>query len=135
VGAEYGVTTGRKRRCGWLDVPVVQYGNLLNGYSGINITKLDVLDDLDEIKIGVSYKLNGQRLSYGQMPSTLAELEAVEVEYETMKGWKTSIAHCRAFDDLPSEAQAYIKRIEELVGCPVSWIGVGVGREDMAINF
>ena len=132
VGAEYGVTTGRKRRCGWLDIPVVQYGHMINDYASINITKLDVLDDLDEVKLGVAYKVNGQRLPPGMMPSTLDDLEAVEVEYESMPGWKTSIAHCRTFEELPSEAQRYITRIEELVGCPVSWVGVGVGRLDMA---
>jgi len=135
TGGEIGVTTKRKRRCGWLDIPVVQYGNLLNGYSNngsINITKLDVLDDLEEIKIGTHYKIDGQVLGYGEMPSTLQDLEKVEVVYETMPGWKQSIAHCKTFEELPSEAQHYINRIEELVGCDVTWVGVGVGREDMA---
>jgi adenylosuccinate synthase len=133
VGAEIGVTTGRKRRCGWLDVPVIQYGHMINSYGSINLTKLDVLDDLDEVKLGVAYKINGQRLLPGQMPSTLEDLYAVEVEYETMPGWKTDISKCRTFKELPSEAQHYVNRIEELVGCPVSFIGVGAGREDMAV--
>ena len=166
VGAEYGVTTGRKRRCGWcvvfmlllsllllllllfclrrlifdcwrwehlspsftphllplhpytphpsfssptqqqrLDMPVVQYGAMLNGYTSINMTKLDVLDDLEELKIGVAYKVDGKTLPPGSIPSTLAELEKVEVEYETLPGWKQSIAHCRDFSELPAEAQ------------------------------
>ena len=113
---------------------VVQYGNLLNNYKSINITKLDVLDDLDEIKLGVAYKINGETLPYGAMPSTLENLAKVEVVYESFPGWKTSIAHCRTFEELPKEAQVYINRIEELVKCPVSWIGVGVGREDMAVK-
>jgi len=135
TGGEIGVTTKRKRRCGWLDIPVVQYGNLLNGYSNngsINITKLDVLDELDEVKIGTHYKIDGQVLGYGQMPSTIEDLEKVEVVYETLPGWKQSIAGCRTFEELPGEAQNYINRIEELVGADISWVGVGVGREDMA---
>ena len=96
------------------------------------MTKLDVMDDLDEIRIGVSYSINGQRLSPGQMPSTLEDLSAVEVEYETMPGWKQSILGCNTFEELPTEAQAYVLRVEDLVGCPITWIGTGVGREDMA---
>ena len=132
VGAEFGVTTGRKRRCGWFDAVVAQYGHMINNYRSVNITKLDVLDDLEEVKIGVAYKLNGQRLPRGAMPATLEDLGRVEVEYETMPGWKTDISGARTFEELPGNAQAYINRIEELVGCPVSWIGVGVGRDDMA---
>jgi len=132
VGAEYGVTTGRKRRCGWLDMVVVQYAHQLNGYASINITKLDVLDELDEVKIGVAYKINGEQLPLGVMPSTLEDLEKVEVVYETYPGWKTDISAARTFEELPREAQVYVNRIEQLAGCPVSWVGVGVGREDMA---
>ena len=113
VGAEIGVTTGRKRRCGWLDVPVIQYGHMINSYGSINLTKLDVLDELDEVKLGVAYKINGQRLEPGQMPSTLEDLYAVEVEYETMPGWKTDISSCRTFDELPEEAKNYVSRIED----------------------
>jgi len=137
TGGEIGVTTKRKRRCGWLDIPVVQYGNLLNGYSNngsINLTKLDVLDELDEVKLGTHYKIDGVTLGYGQMPANIRDLARVEVVYETMPGWKQSIAHCETFEELPAEAQHYVKRIEELVGADVSWVGVGVGREDMATN-
>ena len=128
------MTTGRKRRCGWLDIPVVQYGHMINNYQSINLTKLDILDDLDEVKIGVAYKINGTRLLPGQMPSTLEDLYNVEVEYETMPGWKTSIEHCETFDSLPDNAKAYVNRIEELVGCHVSWIGTGPKREQMVTN-
>lgn len=86
-------------------MPVVQYGAMLNGYTSINMTKLDVLDDLEELKIGVAYKIDGKTLPPGSIPSTLAELEKVEVEYETLPGWKQSIAHCRDFSELPAEAQ------------------------------
>jgi len=131
VGHEFGTTTGRRRRCGWLDVPVVQYSNLLNAYSSLNITKLDVLDDLDEIQIGKAYKLEGKRLSPGTMPSTMDELSKIEVEYETLPGWKSSIAKCKTYNDLPENAKKYIERIEELTEIPVSWIGVGPDRNDM----
>lgn len=76
-------STGRKRRCGWLDTVVLQYSHLINGYTSINLTKLDVMDDLEEVKIGVAYKINGERLPLGSMPSTLEELAKVEVEYES----------------------------------------------------
>lgn len=132
VGHEYGVTTGRKRRCGWLDTVVLRYSHMINNYSMLNLTKLDVMDDLEEVRIGVAYTIDGQRLPDGAMPSTLQELAKVEVEYETMPGWKTSIADCRSFDELPPQAQAYVRRVEELVGAPIEWVGVGVGREDMA---
>lgn len=91
-----------------------------------------MLDDLEEIKLGVAYEIDGQRLEPGQMPSTLEELYKVNVVYESMPGWKTNISEARTFEELPAEAQAYLNRIEELVKCPISWVGVGVGREDMA---
>ena len=130
-GGEVGVTTGRKRRCGWLDTVVLRYAHMLNGFSSLNVTKLDVLDELDEIRIGVAYSVLGVKLAPGQMPSALEDLAAVEVEYETVKGWKTSTAGTRRFADLPPAAQSYVKRIEALVGVPVAWIGTGPGRLDM----
>lgn len=84
IGHEFGATTGRPRRCGWLDLNVVRYSHMLNDYSSINITKLDVLDSLDEVKIGVEYRINGKKIDH--MPSTLDELKQVEVVYETMPG-------------------------------------------------
>lgn len=130
AGHEYGTTTGRRRRCGWLDIPVVKFGAWLNGYSSINLTKLDVLSDLDEIKIGVGY--NGMKM--GSMPDTLEGLASVEVEYESLPGWKCDISSARTFEELPPNAQAYVNRIEVLMGMPVSWIGVGPGRKDMAVK-
>jgi len=130
-GGEYGTTTGRPRRCGWLDVPVVQYSHMLNNYTSINITKLDVLSDLDEIKIGVSYSLDGKPLPAGLMPGRLEDLARVQVNYESLKGWKSDITKCTEFKDLPKQAQAYIKRVEQLTRLPVSWVGVGAGRKSM----
>lgn len=130
-GGEIGVTTGRKRRCGWLDLVVVRYAHQLNGFTSLNVTKLDVLDELDEIKIGIAYKVNGVQLKPAQMPSALEDLAAAEVVYETVKGWKTSTAGVKKFADLPKEAQSYVRMIEKLSGVPVAWVGTGAGRLDM----
>ncbi|KAI8800743.1 Adenylosuccinate synthetase, partial [Cladochytrium replicatum] len=127
VGREYGVTTGRRRRCGWLDLVVVRYSNMINGYDSINLTKLDVLDQLPDIKIGVGYKYNGEVLS--TFPADLSLLSKVEVVYETLPGWNTDISNCTSWDELPVNAQKYIKFIEENVGVKVEWIGVGPGRD------
>jgi len=135
VGAEFGVTTGRKRRCGWLDIPLLRYTHQVNGYSSLNLTKLDVLSDLDEIKIGVEYEVDGTPLPHGVMPSTLEDLAKVQVRFETLPGWKCDISGARTMAELPAAAQQYVRRIEELLGCPVTWVGVGVDREAMAINF
>jgi adenylosuccinate synthase len=129
VGAEYGVTTGRKRRCGWLDLVVVKYSTLINGYTALNITKLDVLDQLPEIKVAVAYKYNGKTLE--SFPEDLSVCEKVEVEYKTLKGWQKDISGVRKYDDLPQEAKEYLRFIEEFVGVPVKWVGVGPGREAM----
>jgi len=129
VGAEFGVTTGRKRRCGWLDVVVLRYSHMLNGYASINLTKLDVLDQLPEIKIGVAYvhKPSGKRLE--SFPADLGYLAQCDVEYETVPGWMADISKCRTWAELPENAQRYIRRVEELVGVKVEWVGVGPGRE------
>lgn len=127
VGKEVGVTTGRKRRCGWLDLVVVKYSNMINGYSHLAITKLDVLDDLEEIKIATAYKHNGKRLD--SFPANINVLEQVEVEYETFKGWKTSISKCRTFDSLPENAKIYLKFIENFLQVPIKFVGVGKERE------
>jgi len=131
VGREVGVTTGRKRRCGWFDAVVVQYAHRLNGFTSLNITKLDVLDDLETIRLGVGYKLRGQVLPPGVMPSTLEDLAAVEVVYEDMPGWKCSTQGVSNFQDLPKRAQRYVKRIEKVTGVPVAWIGTGPDRSHM----
>ncbi|KAI8817456.1 putative ADE12-adenylosuccinate synthetase [Fimicolochytrium jonesii] len=130
VGAEFGTTTGRKRRCGWLDMVVMRYSHVINDYSSINLTKLDVLDKLPEIKIGVSYIHNGQKLD--SFPADLSVLEHVEVEYETLPGWQSDISACRTYEELPVNAKKYIERVEQLLGgVKVEWIGVGPGRDAM----
>ena len=132
IGAEYGVTTGRTRRCGWLDLVVLKYSTAINGYTHLNITKLDVLDTFKEIKVAVAYRSNGKRLSY--FPEDLHKLAKVEVEYETLPGWETDISKITSYDDLPEPAKKYLEFIEEFLQVPVKWVGVGPGREAMLVK-
>ncbi|OCH92243.1 Adenylosuccinate synthetase [Obba rivulosa] len=129
VGREYGTTTGRRRRCGWLDLVVMKHSCLINGYDTLNLTKLDVLDDLGEIKVAVKYLVDGKELP--GFPADLELLAKVEVEYVTLPGWKTSISSMTTFDALPDNCKKYIGFIEEFLGVPIEWIGVGPGRESM----
>jgi adenylosuccinate synthase len=131
IGYEYGTTTNRPRRCGWLDIVVLRYSTLLNGYTALNLTKLDVLSSFDEIKIAVSYKTKEGRIITSSIPASLEILSTIEVEYETLPGWKEDISKCKNFYELPMNAQKYIRRIEELVGVPIKWIGVGPSRESL----
>ncbi|KAK2706578.1 adenylosuccinate synthetase-like [Artemia franciscana] len=128
-GFEFGVTTGRRRRCGWLDLVVLRYSNLINGYTGLAITKLDILDTFHEIKVGVDYKLDGKILK--SFPTSLSELTRVEVIYKTLPGWKTNISGIRKYSDLPENAKAYVQFIEDVLQVPVSWIGVGQSRDSI----
>lgn len=132
VGAEYGVTTGRKRRCGWLDLVVLKYSTLINGYTHLNLTKLDVLDQLPEIKIGIAYKYKGKTLP--SFPEDLHVCEKVEVEYVTFPGWKTDTSRITKYEDLPKKAKEYIEYIEKFVNVKVQWVGVGPGRESMLVR-
>ncbi|ABN68029.1 Adenylosuccinate synthetase (IMP--aspartate ligase) [Scheffersomyces stipitis CBS 6054] len=129
IGAEYGVTTGRKRRCGWLDLVVLKYSTLINGYTSLNITKLDVLDSFKEIQVGVGYKLNGKSLA--SFPEDLIKLGKVEVEYKTLPGWETDITKIKTYDELPENAKSYLKFIEDYLGVPVQWVGTGPARDSM----
>lgn len=126
-GHEFGVTTGRKRRCGWLDIPLLRYTATVNGYSSLALTKLDILDDLDEIQMGVEYVKGGQTLDH--FPSSEQAFEGMTVNYITLPGWKSSIAKCNTYEALPENAQKYIEKIEQLLQLPVRWIGVGQARD------
>ncbi|OLY84245.1 Adenylosuccinate synthetase [Smittium mucronatum] len=128
-GAEFGVTTGRPRRCGWLDLVVLNHSNLINGYTSLNLTKLDVLDVFDEIKVATSYTINGEETK--TFPADLNLLQDVTINYKTFKGWNQSIAKCTTFEQLPENCQIYVNFIQQFIGVPIEWIGVGVGREDM----
>uniref|UniRef100_A0A8C6PU82 Adenylosuccinate synthetase n=1 Tax=Nothobranchius furzeri TaxID=105023 RepID=A0A8C6PU82_NOTFU len=132
-GHEVGVTTGRKRRCGWLDLVIMRYAHMINGFTAIALTKLDILDVLDEIKVGIAYKLNGKRIPH--FPANMDILHKVEVEYETFPGWKTDTSTARKWNDLPAKAQNYIRFIENHIGVPIKWVGVGKSRECMIQMF
>lgn len=129
-GGEFGTTTGRPRRCGWLDIPQVKYAMLVNGITQINLTKLDVLSGMKEIKLGVKYiDANGnERLG---IPASLTEYSNLQLEYETFPGWTEDISQCKNYDDLPENCKRYLIRIEELIGRKIKWIGVGAGRLDI----
>lgn len=102
---------------------------MLNGYTAVALTKLDILDGLDEVKMGVQYMKNGQPMKH--YPSSEQDFEGVTVDYLTMPGWKQDISACRSFQDLPANAQNYVLKIEEILGVPVWWIGVGQSRDAM----
>lgn len=116
TGKEWGVTTGRKRRCGWLDLVVVQYSHMINNYSCIALTKLDVLDQLKEIKIAISYSYKGKKLD--SFPANMDVLDKVEVQYKTFSGWQKSINGCTKYEELPENAKKYIEFIEEFLKVP-----------------
>uniref|UniRef100_A0A674NYT6 Adenylosuccinate synthetase isozyme 2 n=1 Tax=Takifugu rubripes TaxID=31033 RepID=A0A674NYT6_TAKRU len=128
-GKEVGVTTGRKRRCGWLDLVLIKYAHMINGFTAIALTKLDILDVFSEIKVGMSYKVDNQMIPH--FPANQEVLHRVEVQYETLPGWKCDTSAARSFEDLPENAQNYVRFIEEQLGVPVKWIGVGKSRESM----
>lgn len=127
-GHEFGVTTGRKRRCGWFDAALVRQSVKLSGINGIAFTKLDVLDGLEEIKICTGYKLNGKEIDY--IPAGQAEQAALVPVYETMPGWKDSTKGARSWADLPAAAVKYVKHVEELIGAPVSMLSTSPERDD-----
>ena len=126
---EYGATTRRPRRCGWLDGVILRYSAAINGLTGLAVTALDRLDSLAEIKICTSYRLDGVEVP--GPPSRSADFERVEGVLETLPGWESSTSDVRAFDDLPENAKGYLRRIEEVAGVPVAIIGVGPGRRQI----
>ena len=132
AGGEFGVTTGRPRRCGWFDAVVVRYSALICGLTDLCITKLDIFDNLKEIKICVGYELNGERTD--RFPSTIEEIGQCQPIYETMPGWMQDTTGVRNFDDLPENARKYIKRLEELCGIPVSVVAVGPDRNQTIVR-
>jgi adenylosuccinate synthase len=129
VGAEYGTTTGRKRRCGWFDAVAGRYASRLNTLTELVITKLDVLSAFDPIRICVAYEYEGQR--FDAFPPNQTIFNKCTPVYEELEGWKEDISGARRVDDLPKAARSYMERIEELVGVPISWASVGPGREQI----
>ena len=130
VGEEYGATTGRPRRCGWFDGVAIGYASWLNGFTSIAVTKLDILDEFEELQICTGYRLGDKTIDY--VPETAIQ-EQVEPIYETWPGWLSDTSHVRTWDDLPDKAQAYINRIEELAGAPVRFISVGPERDQIVV--
>lgn len=131
MGREFGATTGRARRCGWLDAVLVRYAVMINGADELAITNLDGLDGLDTIDICIAYKLRGETIHYP--PSTIEDIEACEPVYETHQGWKQDLSQIKNFADLPDLAKAYLKRLEELTGARISLLGVGPARDQTLV--
>lgn len=130
-GAEFGATTGRKRRCGWLDTVLLRNAVRLNGLTGLVITKLDVLDGLTSLKICTGYEYNGETLD--DFPAALKTLEACKPVFETFPGWSEDISGIRKLEDLPKNARHYLDRIEELLETPIDIVSVGPGRNETII--
>ena len=128
---EYGATTGRPRRCGWFDAVAGYYSTQINGFTGIALTRLDVLDALDSLKICTGYELNGNLVK--DFPSDINMLAKCKPVYEELPGWRIPISDIRQYRQLPSQARRYIRRLEELLSCPVSIISVGANREQSII--
>jgi adenylosuccinate synthase len=131
TGAEFGATTGRRRRCGWLDTVILNNAVRLNGLTGLAITKLDVLSELDEIKICNAYEHNGKRIN--DVPANLNHLAACKPVYETLAGWRQNIRAILRYQDLPELARQYLARIEALTGVPIQIVSVGPGRDETIV--
>ena len=129
AGAEYGTTTGRPRRCGWMDTVVGRYAARINGVTDFVVTKLDVLTGLDQVPVCVAYDVGGER--YDEMPMSQSDFHHAKPIYENLPGWSEDISTCRSFEELPANARAYVLRVEELIGARVSTIGVGPGRDEI----
>ena len=125
-GHEYGTVTKRPRRIGWLDCAALNYARRVSGINYLSLMLLDVLTGLDEIKICYAYSKDGKEINY--IPSTITELEKVTPKYVTLKGWKEDITEARSFDELPENAKAYVRKIEELTKATVAIISVGPDR-------
>ena len=132
VGYEYGVTTGRRRRCGWFDGVIARYATRVNGLTDIALTKLDVLSEFDTIKVCVAYDCDGVR--YTSVPEHAAAFASAVPVYEELPGWKCDITGCRTFDELPQAARDYVAYIEKLAGCKISFVAVGPDREQTIVR-
>jgi adenylosuccinate synthase len=126
-GGEFGATTGRPRRCGWLDLVILRESVRLNGPTDIALTKMDVLGGLDELKLCTSYTYKGEKILYP--PQEENSLALVEPVYESMPGWQEDISGCARFEELPEAARNYVLRVEELLGVPISLVSVGPDRD------
>ena len=133
-GAEYGTSTGRPRRCGWYDAVAVRFSARLAGYSAIALTKLDVLDDFERIRICTAYRDEQDGETWDTVPASTSVYERVEPVYEELAGWRADTSACRGWDELPEAARAYVLRLEELAGVPISHVSVGPERAQMIVT-
>ena len=127
MGREFGATTGRPRRCGWADGVLLRFSAMFNGFDEMAMTNLDGYDKCPEIKICTGYDLDGEILAYP--PATVDEWERCKPVYETVPGWMQDISSCRSWEEIPEQAKKFVKRMSELIGCPVTTVGVGPDRE------
>ncbi|MBV9313539.1 MAG: adenylosuccinate synthase [Pseudonocardia sp.] len=132
TGGEVGVTTGRARRCGWFDAVIARYATRVNGLTDYFLTKLDVLSGLERVPVCVAYEVNGRRCD--DMPMTQSDVHHAVPVYEELPGWWEDISACRSFEQLPANARDYVSRLEEMIGAPVSAIGVGPGRDQTIVR-
>ena len=133
TGGEFGVNTGRPRRCGWYDAVIARYAARVNGFTDYVLTKLDVLDGLDEIPVCVAYDVDGER--FDEMPDNQSDFHHAKPIFETFPGWKEDISGVRKFEDLPENAQNYVLALEKMSGCRMSVIGVGPDREQSIVRY
>jgi len=129
---EYGTTTGRPRRCGWFDGVAARFSTRINGFTGVAITRLDVLDILPRLKVCVGYRGDGETINY--FPPNVAALARYEPVYEELPGWQAPTSDIRQYEQLPFEARQYVARLEELISCPVNIVSVGAGREQTILK-
>ena len=129
IGGEFGTTTGRPRRCGWLDIELLKFASYINGFTELVITKLDVLDSFSEIKICTHYILNGKKVNYYDGDANF--LSSVKPVYKTFKGWKKSTRGITKYIDLPKEAKQYLKEVEKLTGVKIKYVSTGPKREEI----
>lgn len=128
IGGEFGVTTGRDRRCGWFDAVIARYATRVNGLTDFFLTKLDVLTGWERIPVCVAYEIDGRRVE--ELPYSQTDFHHATPVYEYLPGWTESLAGARSFEDLPKNAQAYVLTLQDLSGAPISAIGVGPGRDE-----
>ena len=131
IGGEVGVTTGRNRRCGWFDAPIARYATRVNGLTDFFLTKLDVLTGWEKIPVCVAYEIDGKRIE--EVPASQSDFHHAKPIYEYLDGWTEDISNCKKFEELPINAQKYVKYLEQISGAPMSAIGVGPGRDQTIV--
>jgi adenylosuccinate synthase len=132
IGAEFGATTGRPRRCGWFDAVVARYAAMIGGISEWSLMKIDVLDELETIRVCTAYEVDGKRIE--QMPASLQTFEKCTPIYEELEGWQTPTTACTTWEELPEKAKAYIAYLEKITGVPVAILSVGPKRASTIIR-